>query len=297
MRQVLTREEAERLIEEEGFTCWTQGVAIGDMARPYSHLSILGSADLNQLQGLVVAARDKASTETDATERGDSFASILDPALLGIVQKVRESRLSSLVTERLARTFDVHWNSLGQDCRSFLITAEILRDELGSLAESNPSIDFSPAVVAYSKALERGLLEKIFAPFANSVEAGEGMPTVTRAEWARSAQALADHVTGRRELTLGDMAFCLRNVGCRMVGVAGNGFARFLARTVGDLEQFCNDEQFPSRVIKYVQEFRNKSAHVARLSKEECIAARAYLLEEPVLLLVRLESILARARG
>jgi hypothetical protein len=79
--------------------------------------------------------------------------------------------------------------------------------------------------------------------------------------------------------------------------VSGNGFASFLDRIVGDLEQFCNYEQFPGRVITYVQEFRNKSAHVARLSKDECLAARAYLIEEPIFLLVKLENILAQTRG
>jgi hypothetical protein len=272
----------------------SQGVAVGHVAQSYGHLSILGSADFNQLRGLIIEARSKVNGETDATQRGDSFASIVDSALLGIMQKVHESQLSSSVAERLSTTFDVYWNSLGQDCQSFLITAEILKDELGSLAESNPSIDFSPAVVAYSKALERGLIEKIFAPFAKSVEAKEVMPSVTNAELSRSTRAIADYVAGRRVLTLGDMAFCLKNVGCRMSDITGNGFAQFLARITGNLDQFCNSEQFPSRVINYVQEFRNKSAHVAKLSKDECVAARAYLLEEPVLLLVRLQRILTQ---
>jgi len=296
MRQVFTIEEADRLIDEEGFTCWNQIETFGHMARPYSQLSMLGAADFDQLQSIIVKARAEASAETNATKRGDYFASIIDPALLGILHKAHESRLNSSVTERLAATFNIHWSYLGQDCRSFLITAEILKEDLGSLAESNPSIDFSPAVLAYSKALERGLIEKIFAQFAKSVEAGEAMPAVTSAELVRSVRTLSDYVAGRRELTLGDMAFCLKNVGCRMSGVTGNAFAQFLARIVGDLDHFCNAEQFPSRVIKYVQEFRNKSAHVAKLSKDDCMAARAYLLEEPVLLLVRLENILARVR-
>ncbi len=180
MRQVLVQEEAERLISEEGFTSWKRGEAFGEMAKPQSRLSMLGAADLNHLQGLIQAARAKTSTKTDATERGDSFASLLDPALLEITRKALESRLSSSVAKHLSSIFGIHWNSVGEECRSFLITAEILKDLLGSLAETNPSIDFSPAVVAYSKALERGLLEKIFTPFTNTREAKEALPAATQ---------------------------------------------------------------------------------------------------------------------
>jgi len=293
-KQVFTQKEAKRLIEEEGFTCWTKGIAKGNMAREYSQLSFLGAADLNKLQSLVVTARDKTSDIKDATKRGDLFTIIMNPTLFGIVKKIQNNQISSSVSESLGKAFGIHWDSLDRDCRSFLITAEIIRNDLENLADNNNSIDFSPAVIAYSKALERGLLIYIFESFKNSHETNISIPTNIQSGLVKSVQILNDYLANRRELTLGDMAFCLKNVGCKMANINSNIFSKFLETKVGDINNFCNIEKYPGRVIKYVQEFRNKSAHIARLSKEECMAARSYLLDEPILLLVRLVNILIR---
>lgn len=75
--------------------------------------------------------------------------------------------------------------------------------------------------------------------------------------------------------------------------VKPNGFAQYLASRLSSIDIFCDGYGFPQRLMKYVQEYRNKSAHVSRLSKDECMAARAYLLEEPVQLLVALEEMMA----
>jgi hypothetical protein len=88
------------------------------------------------------------------------------------------------------------------------------------------------------------------------------------------------------------MAFCLLNLGCKTRSVDQNGFAEFLRTRLQDLEAFCDDHKFPGRLIEYVREYRNKSAHVAKLSKDECMAARAFLLEEPIQLLILLEKAL-----
>jgi hypothetical protein len=293
-KQVLEQNEAERLINEEGFTCWTKGIAKGNMTQEYIHLSFLGAADLNKLHGLVISARDKTSKIKDATKRGDSFTKIINPTLLEIVKKLQNKQTSVSISNNLSIVFGKYWDLLDKDCRSFLITAEILRNELERHSETNNSIDFSPAVIAYSKALEKGLLIYIFEPFKNLHEAEFSIPTVKQPGLEKSVQILNDYLANRRELTLGDMAFCLKNVGCKMFNIDGNIFSKFLEKKVGDINNFNNIEKYPNRVIKYIQKFRNKSAHIARLSKEECTAARSYLLEEPVLLLVRLLEILIK---
>jgi hypothetical protein len=93
------------------------------------------------------------------------------------------------------------------------------------------------------------------------------------------------------------MAFSLLNVGCRLRGSEENGFARFLRQQVVSRDAFCDVSRFPQRLIEYVFEYRNKSAHVAKLSKAACLAARAFLLEEPVRLLILLEESLSGKRG
>jgi hypothetical protein len=59
-----------------------------------------------------------------------------------------------------------------------------------------------------------------------------------------------------------------------------------------NLDSFCDIDKFPGRLIEYSREYRNKSAHVGKLSKEACMAARAFLLEEPIQLLIALEKAL-----
>ena len=288
----MTREEAVRLVTTQGFTYWQEGVAAGNMARPYSHLSMLGEADFARLTSMVISAKQRASGESGDLQRADAFESAIDPALVEFVNKYRESQTSAAASQGLRGLFGAQWVHLVPDCRDFLITAEVLRDDLASRTESDPSIDFSPAVAMYSKALEKNLLEKLFRPFVSSTQAHRLPATGTKKDWARSQTALQEFVAGGRELTLGDMAFCLLNLGCRMRQVAENGFAEFLRTNIGDLVAFCDDYRFPKRLIEYVTDFRNKSAHVAKLSKDDCMAARAFLLEEPIQLLILLEKFL-----
>ncbi len=291
-QRVMTREEAEGLLNQ-GFTSWTEGIAFGTQAQPMQTLSLLGLADLNRLQVAVQEGRQKASRQRRVAAAGDEFAHAVEPALVEIMHKVRAARVTHGARDRLQATFAGLWQSLGEECQGLLLTAEVLRDELSGLAETDSSIDFSAAVVAYSKALENDLLDKLFSGFRRASSVGE-LPSATgRAELDRSLDALQAFVEGQRSMTLGDMAFCLRNVGCRMRHVKPNGFAQYLASRLSSIDIFCDGYGFPQRLMKYVQEYRNKSAHVSRLSKDECMAARAYLLEEPVQLLVALEEMTA----
>jgi len=279
----MNREEAERLITTEGFTCWQEGAASGNMARSLFSLSILGAADYLWLNSLVIQAKQSARGDPDA------FASVIDPALDEIMNKVRESRITVGARDRLSGMFGILWEGITPVSRDFLITAEVLKDALVSYTETDPSIDFSSAVQMYSKALEKNLLEKVFRPFASSSYVHDFPATAAKHDLARSVAVLQLFVAGSRELTLGDMAFCLLNLGCKMRRAEQNGFREFLQTKVYNLDVFCDDHKFPGRLIEYTQEYRNKSAHVAKLSKDVCMAARAFLLEEPVRLLMLLE--------
>jgi hypothetical protein len=281
-RRVMSREEAVRLVTTGGFTFWQEAVAVGEVVRPYSTLSLLGAADLQRLTSVTIQAKERASGDPDA------FANLLDPSLAELVNKVREDRMTEAARDGLGALFGQLWTRLIPECRDFLVTAEVLKDSFISLTDTDPSIDFSPPVAMYSKALEKDLLERLFRPF-QSFAHGHRFPVATRQDLARSVAALQSFVAGGRELTLGDMAFCLLNLGCKTRSADQNGFAEFLRTRLHDLEAFCDIHKFPGRLIEYVQEYRNKSAHVAKLSKDACMAARAFLLEEPIQLLILLE--------
>ncbi len=290
-QQVLSQEEAERLVRSLGYQCWTKGVAIGNMARPISTLSPLGWLDLAMLQDEVNAARDSSAAEPDSWQRGDKFAKTLDPALAEWVKRFQHAKESSVAGDRLRTVFGVQWDRLGSDARDFLLTAELLTDDLCARAQDDPTLDFSAPVAVYSKALESEILTKLFVAYKDSGFANK-LPESNDKGCARSIKALQDFTAGRRELTLGDMAFCLMNVACKLAGDDANGFSQFLRQRLSSLDSLCQDRDYPARLMRYVQEYRNHAAHVQRLSKAECLAARSMLLEEPIRLLIVLEELL-----
>ena len=75
------------------------------------------------------------------------------------------------------------------------------------------------------------------------------------------------------------MAFCLKNLGSIPPGQPGDAFARYLATLVPNRTAGFPVSSFPDRLLEYVREYRNRSAHVGAISKAECLAARAYLIE------------------
>jgi hypothetical protein len=101
-------------------------------------------------------------------------------------------------------------------------------------------------------------------------------------------EAIRNFVDKKRHLAFGDMAFCLLNVGCKLRNSENNGFVQFLQETFIDFDNFCDVEGIPGRVIKYSQDYRNRAAHVSRLSRDECLEARAFLLDEPIRLMLSL---------
>lgn len=288
LRQVATLAEAEFLIENEGFTGWQEVTSYGNMARPIEHLSMLAQADLLMLQKAVGEARSLAVAENDEIVRADIFSASLDPALMGIVNKVRQEMASVAVREKLKGIFGNLWESISPDSRDFLVTAEVVKDELMSWVETDTAIDFTPAVQMYSVALEKEVLDKIFIAFRNSAFAKKLPDTTGQNSLDKSLEAIRNFLDKKRHLALGDMAFCLLNVGCKLRNSENNGFVQFLQETFLDFDNFCDVKGIPGRVIKYSQDYRNRAAHVSRLSRDECLEARAFLLDEPIRLMLSL---------
>jgi hypothetical protein len=152
--------------------------SIGNMARPYSSLSILGQADLLMLQASVTEARMRATEADDRTTGANLFAATIDPALVEIVNKYHQQIQMSNARVHLRNIFGPTWQSLSNDCCDFLTTAEVVKDQLMSYSENEAAIDFTPAVQMYSVALEKELLEKLFVAFRNSDLATE-LPSLT----------------------------------------------------------------------------------------------------------------------
>ena len=83
------------------------------------------------------------------------------------------------------------------------------------------------------------------------------------------------------------MALILRNVGHKLADTGPNDFVAFVHdRLEGDAGAFC--ASWPRQVSSYVDKYRNSAAHTGTLSREDCEAARAFLLGEPRRLLAEL---------
>lgn len=288
-RNVMSREEAERLVEKEGFTSILEAISSGTMAKPYTKLSWLAKMDLLILENAVRVGREDARHEKDEGIAGDIFAATVDKALSEIIKKNSEAAQHNQVINYLREIFGTYWETLDPDARNSLITAELLNYQLNSLVENSVSADYAAVVVSYSRALERTLLLKVFNKFKESPFSKQFPSPTGDRKIDQSIEALYGFVEMGKDITLGQMAYCITNIGGNIRKNDGNGFALFLMEQTGNLDEFIDVENFPSRLKKYVMNFRNKSAHVDKITKQECEKARAYLLDEPVQLLILVE--------
>jgi hypothetical protein len=235
---------------------------------------------LRELQKAVVQAR-AAAADLDGDEAGKAYARVLSPALdRAIAQMLRRAAATS-VRKALEEAFGAQWAVLGRRSQELMIMAELLRSDLEEYSSIDPGFDFAVAVHAYSRTLENAVLEKLFEPLRDE---GAQLPADTADRGLnRSLAALRRLRDENASPELGTMAFCLKNVGCGMAEAPENGFAALLDRRLTNRAVFC--ETFPSELLRYTEEFRNRAAHVERMTFEECTEARARLMEEPVRLL------------
>ena len=222
----------------------------------------------------------------DDDAAGDAYAAELEPALRSAERQLPAERLQQ-ARDAMERHFGKAWPRLGEDARSFLVTGEVLRHHLEEYVSLEPAWDFSSAVAAYSQALESTLSELVFEPFRGFPSAIALPDTIEDDSVRKSVEALTKFVGGAK-LTLGEMGFCLLNLGCKLRHAEDNAFGSYLAERFIGLGRFCDEEKWPARLRSYTAKFRNRAAHVDRLTLQECIEARAYLLDEPTLLLVSL---------
>ena len=74
------------------------------------------------------------------------------------------------------------------------------------MADSGEGFEFSPAVGAYSRAVEIQPLRTIFEPFKDQPDAGQLPSPINEKREGRSLSALEAFVNDQRKLTFGEMA-------------------------------------------------------------------------------------------
>ena len=100
-------------------------------------------------------------------------------------------------------------------------------------ASVEPSTDFSSAVSAYSQALESSLSEFVFEPYRAYPDATM-LPDTSDDERTRESVMHLRKFVGGGKLTLGQMTFCLLNLGCALRD-EDNAFRRYLAERLVSL--------------------------------------------------------------
>lgn len=243
-------------------------------------------AGIRRLQKVV------ADTKRDAPE-ADWHERTLNHALDREAPASGRRASAEAARSQLSELFGPVWDSISDAAQRQLVAAEIYRHDAEVLADTEHEIDFSAAVGAYSRALEMELLRRLFEPYRGRSDADDLPAPRSQKREGRSLDALRRRLDGQ-DPSLGEMAFILMHVGCRLRDVEPNAFAAYLRDRLTDYAVFCDEACFPARLNDYVQRFRNRAMHVGELSADECKAARDYLFEEPVQLLVYLAKALGR---
>jgi hypothetical protein len=217
---------------------------------------------------------------------GEVYARIADADAEEEIRGAMRAQELPTAEKSLRDALAAHLDALHERARRSLLTAELARLQLDGLATKDADLEYAGPTHLYSRALEIELYERLFAPFRASNRTK--LPGVTSDERAaRSVGALETFLGTGRPPTLGTMAQVLINVGYNLADVEPNDFVVFLRERLGtDATDFC--ASWPRQVSSYVDKYRNRAAHTGTLSRDDCEAARAFLLGEPRRLLAAL---------
>jgi hypothetical protein len=198
-----------------------------------------------------VVADDKIK---DDKEKIEKIAEGILPAAKRFFERVEPKSIEAMLDSELP-----NWRSLPPDAPTFLLTGDY---KLHTLPEH---MDFSSSVIPYTKAVETGLYERIFAPFRD----GSGY-----AEADCNNEFLKDFMRGKKKLTLGNFMIILRSS-------RETALQMFIRRIYPDAAQrvfgakglvaILNDEG--------MLDIRNKAAHDEVLSRDEAQQTRAWAMQ------------------
>jgi hypothetical protein len=248
-------------------------------------------ARYKSIRRLQQAFHEIKTTDADPDDPVDSatLARVLDREQEVVLRR----QIAGDARAQLEYLFGSNWGRLTPAGQRRLVAAEVHRRDSELLADTEEAPDFSAAVGAYSRAVETEVLCRLFEPHRDRDDARElPEPPAGDRSKATSLAALKRYAGGGNTLTLGEMAWVLLNVGCKLRDAEPNSFAAYLRERLVDYDAFCRDK-FPGRLLDYAERYRNAAMHVGDVSAEDCKAARDHLFEEPVRLLLYLTEAVA----
>lgn len=194
----------------------------------------------------------------------------------------------------LEKIFGVGWKKLQPDSRQFLTTAEMLAKEL---EQKRLSQDYAPAVIGYSKALERELLSRVFEPFRSYITKrkdtridyvnNQELDRLLKDDKERVVKAhvsLKGYLGGLTPVTLGNIWHIFQE--------AGRASAKAVP-VLDEFNRFVDKNKFVINSEKlriFISDYRNRAAHTEVLTRKEFEGAKELLIGKPHGLLLELAS-------
>jgi type III restriction enzyme len=206
--------------------------------------------------------KEASTTNGEALEDEEEFQnriySLLD-TFAPNDKKVYDSRVRNYIKEA---------KHLEKQSLDYLIQAEYLSDSI----VIHTGEDYSPFIMQMSRAVESELLHKVFIPFTNFIRTSNPNIGATYAydfnnnDTKFFAQRLSRNETS---YTLGNMHYILKKTGeeqSRNRSTLSKNFYTYLEE---NFDKGITETDFLNDVEELIKKFRNKSAHVNMLSKEQ----------------------------
>lgn len=255
----------------------------------YHDILLLSSYILNMLKSNEIKAI--MMTVDDEVFKIKSNSKLTTIEKLDLIHEISSHTADNVHNDRRMRTLQhmllYQWDKLEEESQKFLMTAEYYYE----VAQNCKSeiLDYSPAAIEYSKAIEYEIVNKIQLPFRSWVINKEGRDRIRIAMAGdlkdRELNRFASFVvnTNARPLELGTFAFINNAISKRNdKSILIDYYKKFLA-------QFENPQFFLSPfwlqgLKTLTTNYRNPAAHAEPLSFKKTNEFRDFLFEEKLIL-------------
>ena len=275
---------SDRVVEE----CPDNGIWIRNTIRFLRAESAKDAARYSGLRRLQRAFRDLNTTDDAVLEESvDEINRALDRE----AQATLRRKTANAARQQLLQIFGPRWDTLSNPAQRQLIQAEVYRRDAELLADTEEEFEFSAAVGAYSRAVEVELLHRLFEPFRERRDASElPGPDLKRGE-RESVDALRRFPRWQGSHQRADR---LRPDERWLPPARRRAQCLHLIPTQAARESrpVLRSGALSAALADYTQKYRNRAMHAGSISQEDCKAARDYLFEEPVRLLLYLAEVL-----
>ncbi len=201
-----------------------------------------------------------------ADERADKLAA----ALLAVVARDDERK-----SEQLFRAAEMRAGSISPEALRFIVTAEHVARHL----ETEPQLEWSPAVIGLCKALEAEAVGRILRPLAVIASRQDLAADRADKDLGRIAAFCAD--TNRKPPELGALAHFLQTVihsqDRRRSSALIGSFLKLAGGWTGS-HWILDPNGFHRTLTVATTEFRNRAAHIEELSKRDYAKCREFLI-------------------